>query len=344
MPRDVTDRFLMPTSYTAEITPPKIRGRITATLNSGIAVGILVAYWVQYGALNITGNAAWRLCFGLQLVPGVVIGAMMFWRPESPRWLVQHDHQDEALEILAKLHGNGGINNGFVRSKFDEIRVVVNLEKSSAAPSYFTLIVGKDYRRRTGLGMGLQCMQQLSGANIVLYYASKVFVQTGREGPTASLLANGISSGILLVGTVSLTILIDFYGRRKPIIFEPICMGVCLIIVASILVNFGAPHFDEITQAVQFTFENVSAGNAAVAFMFLFQFLFGALSSSIPWTYQSEVFPIIARARGTSLTVAANYFTNFWLGLYIPQALNDVSWKLYYIFGAINLACAIIGF
>lgn len=70
-------------SYTAEITPPKIRGRITATLNSGIAVGILVAYWVQYGALNIESNAAWRLCFAIQLIPGVVVGGLMFWRPES---------------------------------------------------------------------------------------------------------------------------------------------------------------------------------------------------------------------------------------------------------------------
>ena len=268
----------------------------------------------------------------------------MFWRPESPRWLVQHDRQDQALLVLAELHGNGNINDLFVRSEFEEIRAVVKLEKSSAAPSYLSLIVGKKYRRRTGLAMGLQCMQQLSGANIVLYYAAKVFAQTGRTGPSAALLANGISSAVRLVGTVSLTILIDFYGRRKPIIFGPICMGICLIIVASILVKYGSPHFDQTTQAVQFTFQNVSAGNAAVAFMFLFQFFFGALSSSVPWTYQSEVFPIIARARGTSLSVAANYFTNFWLGLYIPQALNDASWRLYYIFGAINLVCATVGF
>ncbi len=87
-----------------------------------------------------------------------------------------------------------------------------------------------------------------------------------------------------------------------------------------------------------------SAGNAAVAFMFLFQFFFGALSSSVPWTYQNEVFPVIARARGTALATATNYFTNFWLGLYIPQALNDISWKLYFIFGAINLTCCVIGY
>ena len=73
-------------SYTAEITPAHIRGRVTATLNSGIAIGLLVAYWIQYGALNIAGNRAWRFCFALQLVPGVAIGTLMYFRPESPRW------------------------------------------------------------------------------------------------------------------------------------------------------------------------------------------------------------------------------------------------------------------
>jgi len=335
---------LLSTSYTAEITPPHIRGRITSTLNSGIAVGILVAYWVQYGALNVHGNAAWRLCFALQLLPGVVVPAIMFFRPESPRWLIQHDRQEEALQILADLHGHGDPTDVIARSEFEEIRVVVNLEKSNATPSYFTLLFGKEYRRRSALAMGQQCMQQISGANIVLYYAAKVFAQTGRTGPTAALLANGISSAILLIGTVSLTLLIDFFGRRKPIFLGPTCMGICLVIVGSMLVTYGSPHFDHTTQAVQFTFVNANAGNAAIAFMFLFQFFFGFLSSSIPWTYQSEVYPVIARARGTSLSTATNFFTNFWLGLYIPQALNTASWKLYYIFGAINLACAVVGF
>ncbi|KAJ9636447.1 high affinity glucose transporter [Knufia peltigerae] len=330
--------------YTAEITPPRIRGRVTATLNSGIALGILIAYWIQYGALNISGNAAWRLCFSLQLVPGVIVGAIMFWRPESPRWLVQSGRDDQALLVLANLHGKGDINNEFVRAEFAEIRTIVQLENSSEAPSYLKLIIDKEFRRRTGLAMGLQCMQQLSGANIVLYYAAKVFAQTGRTGPSAALLANGISSALLLVATTSLTIMIDYYGRRKPIFLGPIAMGSCLLVVASLLVRFGAPHFDQTTQAIQFTFENTSAGEAALAFMFLFQVSFGALSSSLPWTYQSEVFPIIARARGTSLAVTANYFTNFWLGLYIPEALNTASWKLYFIFAGINFGCALIGY
>lgn len=138
--------------------------------------------------------------------------------------------------------------------------------------------------------------------------------------------------------------MIDYYGRRKPIFIGHASMGTCLVIVGSILVGFGSPRFDQVTQAVQFTFQNGSAGNTAVAFMFLFQVCFGAFSSSVPWTYQSEIYPVIARARGTALSTATNYFTNFWLGLYIPQALNSASWKVYFIFGAFNFTSAVIGF
>jgi sugar porter (SP) family MFS transporter len=303
-----------------------------------------VAYWVQYGALDIAGNPAWRLCFALQLVPGVVVGVYMFFRPESPRWLLQNGREAEATRILANLHGNGDPDSPLVRVELAEIKTVIELEVSSSSPSYWALLSGKEYRRRTWLAVGIQAMQQLSGGNIVLYYAAKVFAQTGRDGPTATMLANGINSAVVLVGTVSLTIMIDRYGRRKPIFLGPICMGTCLIVVGSILVGFGAPSFNTTTQAIEFSFSNVSAGSAALAFIFLFQFLFGALSSSIPWTYQSEVFPLAARARGTSLSTSTNYMVNFWLGLYMPEALNVASWKVYFVFGGINMACAVIGY
>ena len=66
------------------------------------------------------------------------------------------------------LHAHGDTNSTLVRAELEEIRVVVNLEKSPEAPSYFTLLFGRDYRRRSALAMGLQCMQQVSGANIVV--------------------------------------------------------------------------------------------------------------------------------------------------------------------------------
>lgn len=141
-------------SYTAEIAPPHIRGRATSTLNTGIAVGILVAYWVQYGALNITGNGAWRLCFALQLLPGAAVGVLMLFRPESPRWLLQVGREDEAAQILSRLHGNGDASNALVRIEVAEIKAVVELESASNSPSYWALLSARTIDDGHGLPLG----------------------------------------------------------------------------------------------------------------------------------------------------------------------------------------------
>jgi sugar porter (SP) family MFS transporter len=317
---------------------------MTSTMSLGIAMGLLVAYWVEYGALNISGNSGWRMCFGFQLIPGAAVGLLMLFRPESPRWLFYHGRTEEALQVLAVLHAKGDQDAPVVQSEYEEIRVVVEYERGMPTPSYFSLLFGKQYRRRTALAMGLQFMQQITGVNIILYYAAKVFAQTGRTSANAALLANGIESALFLVASLSLTLMMDYYGRRKPIIIGPFLMGVCMVIVASMMIGFGSPTFDSTTQSVVFNFSDTAAGNTAVAFMFLYMVTFGASIASLPWTYQNEVFPINARSRGTALSTSVNWFVNFWLGLYMPTALNEASWKLYYAFGGINMAISVVTF
>lgn len=75
-------------------------------------------------------------------------------------------------------------------------------------------------------------------------------------------------------------------------------MGTCLIIVASTLVTYSFPHFDATSQAVQFYFHTVAASSTAVALMFIFMVSFGGISSSIPWTSQGEVYPVMHEQEG----------------------------------------------
>ena len=127
--------------------------------------------------------------------------------------MVLNDRPLEALHISADLHGQEARNNTFVHSEFEEIKLAVHFEKQAPPPSYYNLIFGKQYRRRTALGIGVQFMQQVSGINVVLYYAAKVFARTGRT----ALLANGISSALFLLASLSLTLIIEYYSRRKPL-------------------------------------------------------------------------------------------------------------------------------
>ncbi|KAK6371805.1 high affinity glucose transporter [Exophiala oligosperma] len=330
--------------FTAEISPKQIRGQLTSFLNTGLGLGLLVAYWVQYGTAGISGNASWRVPLGLQLVPAFIVGVMVIFRPETPRYLVRHDRQDEALEVLAKLRSKGVREDPLVQAELQEIRVIVEFEKQTPTPSYGAILFSKRYRRRTAIGMGVQFLQQATGVNVCLYYASKVFAQTGRTATSATLLANGINSALNFASSASLTVLTDWYGRRLPLILGPFLMGICFILVGTILKEYGSPHFDKTTQAVQFNFQNASAGNAAIAFMFLYNVAFGGLYSSVPWTYPNEVFSVDARARGTALSTSTNWFVNFWLSLYAPQALNKGSWRVYIGFAVINFFCSVVAY
>lgn len=98
--------------------------------------------------------------------------------------------------------------------------------------------------------------------------------------------------------------------------------------------SYGNPHFDNVTQAVTFTFHDKAASRAAIAFMYLYMCSFGLLYVCVGQTYPQEIFSLRARGRGTALAFASNWLVNFWLGLYIPTALNQASWRIYWIFAA----------
>lgn len=89
-------------------------------------------------------------------------------------------------------------------------------------------------------------------------------------------------------------------------------MGICMVFVGMLLVGYGSPHFDAESQQLKYSFANVKAGNAAVAFIFLYMISFGSTCATLPWTYQNEVFPISARGRGTALSACINWFVNLW--------------------------------
>jgi hypothetical protein len=88
--------------YQSEIAPREIRGRIISFQRCFINLGILVAFWIQYGSSFIDGQAVWRLPIGLQMVATVALHVTMYFLPESPRWLVAKDRHEEAFNGLGE--------------------------------------------------------------------------------------------------------------------------------------------------------------------------------------------------------------------------------------------------
>ena len=101
-------------------------------------------------------------------VPGIILGLGMLFFPESPRWLIDHGGEEEALEILADLHGGGDPNNELVQFEYEEIKAQVYFERTEGAKAYSDLLKPGIFRRVI-LGCSLQMWSQLSGMNIMMF-------------------------------------------------------------------------------------------------------------------------------------------------------------------------------
>ena len=257
--------------WQSEVTPKEIRGRIISLQQCVINFGILSAFLIQYGCSFINSQAAWRTPLGLQMVPTIGLFVVMYFLPESPRWLMKKGRDAEALATLARVHANGDEEDEYVLEEYAEIKDKVTWESEVKKPSYFAILFSRKYARRTWIGLGAQFWQQAVGINSILYYAPFLFQQAGQSSTSASLLSNVIDGVVLNVVTWPNMYYLDTWGRRKPMIFGALAMGICMLLIGVLLKAEGSPSYDAVTHKTNFSFKtNLPAGRAVIAFLYLY--------------------------------------------------------------------------
>ena len=136
--------------------------------------GILIQYFIQYGASFVDGGpndpnqgtSSFRIPWGIQMVPGFILFVGMFFFPYSPRWLASKDRWEEAIQVLAHLHGGGDVNHPKVLAEYKEIEEALAFEREQAETS-FTALTKPRIIKRVILGMSIQMWSQLCGMNIM---------------------------------------------------------------------------------------------------------------------------------------------------------------------------------
>lgn len=154
--------------YQSEISPPKSRGAHICFECAILVVGIGIAYWLEYGLHFVGGEFAWRFSLAFQLIFALILVLGTFILPETPRWLVAHDRDDEAKNILARLWTDGDTSHPRCVSEYQEIKEAVDFERRENISSYKDLFANGKYnnRKRVLLGMLSQIIQQLGGINV----------------------------------------------------------------------------------------------------------------------------------------------------------------------------------
>lgn len=153
--------------YITEISPASKRGRLVGFQQWAITWGILIMYFICYASSYINSSAAFRLPWGLQMVPAILLFLGLCVLPESPRWLGKKDRWDDVAAVLTLVHGKGDRNSQPVQRELAEIREVVRFERANADVSYLELFAPKMINR-VSIGVFTQVWSQLTGMNVMV--------------------------------------------------------------------------------------------------------------------------------------------------------------------------------
>ncbi|KAF4566476.1 hypothetical protein EYR36_011903 [Pleurotus pulmonarius] len=324
--------------YQSEITAPSIRGRMVSLQQWSITWGILIQYFIAFGCSYINGTASFRIPWGLQMIPAIILSTGMTLFPESPRWLFDQGREAEALEILADLHGGGDTSNELVVLEFEEIKQQVYFERQEGAKSYLDLLKPGIFRRVV-LGTSLQMWSQLSGMNIMMYYIIYVFQGAGLTGRRGNLIADSVQYVLNVAFTIPAIYYIDRWGRRPMLLIGTCLMGFWLMLVGGLQARFG--HWGTIDDSAVWVIENNDAATKAIIVCsYFFVCSFAITMGPVSWTYPAEIFPMKVRGKAVSISTA-NWTFNFVLAWAVPPGLANIAWKTYFIFGTFNFAAMI---
>lgn len=298
--------------YQSEISPPHNRGKLACIEFTGNIVGYATSVWIDYGCSFIEGNLSWRIPLLLQSVIGFALFCGTFIIVETPRWLLNHDHDVEGLIVIADLHSDGDVQDQRAKDEFHTIKETVIISRMEGEGKSYREIF-KRYTRRILIAMSSQMFAQLNGINVISYYAPMVFEQAGWVGRQA-ILMTGINGIIYVLSTLPPWTLVDKWGRKPILMVGGFFMGCALVSISgSLLANVHAtPHL-------------------VVVFVIIFNAFFGFSWGPIPWLYPVEIAPLSARSVMASASTATNWFCNWLVGIMTPVLQEKISWRLYLI-------------
>lgn len=287
--------------------------------------GVALSYWVDYGMSYVGNDSQFRFPLALQILFAVITFLGVLVLPESPRWLIAHDRHDEARHILWAVEKDAHSiteNDPKLQANLAEIQAAIREEREAANTGSFKMMFKNGDQKffyRTMLGVGGQFMQQLSGINLITYYAPVIFQESVGMSHNLSLLLAGFNGIAYFFSSLIPIWVIDRLGRRKLMLFAAAGQCACMAILAGTVSNGSVP-----------------AGIVAIVMLFLFNFFFAVGLLAIPWLLPAEYAPLAIRTRAAALATASNWIFTFLVVEITPVSINSIGWRTYVYFCVFN--------
>jgi SP family arabinose:H+ symporter-like MFS transporter len=283
--------------YVAEIAPADRRGRLGSLFQLGIVLGIVLTLfvnaWIQ-GRGDAAWNAAmgWRWMLGAEVAPAGLLLALLFFVPESPRWLLQAGREAEARTVLGTVVGP-------VQAEVEIAAVRAALGQEEGR---FRDLFQVRARRPLLLAVALMAISQLCGINAIMYYSTKIFTTAG-VGVKDAFMASVVVGVVNLVFTGVAIAFVDRLGRRALLL-----IGLAVQVLA--------------LGAVGWMFRSGAGGWPLLAAILAFIAAFAMAMGPIPWILCSEIFPTQVRGRAMSVATFTIWSACYLVAQTFPM-LND---------------------
>lgn len=300
--------------YISEVAVPEKRGTLVSLYQLAITVGFLLAYLINYlvlknadlslsetdaatrGALplgdRMFDSEYWRGMLGYETIPDLLFLIVIFFIPESPRWLIVKGRERDAQKVLGRIYGAP-------EAVMDQIA----LTKSSIAgevKSSLSDIFEKGIFKAVLIGSAIAILGQFMGVNAVLYYGPEIFKNAGFANPLFSTVLVGV---VNMLTTVIALLIIDKVGRKTLVWWGVSGMIICLCCIGLYFVLGTLPNWFMLT------------------FFLLYVFCTAISISAVVFVLLSEMYP--NRVRGTAMSVAGLFL---WVGTYLIGQLTP--WML----------------
>ena len=279
--------------YISEISPAKSRGKLVGLFQLNIVIGILTAYLSNY-LIGQNENESWRWMLGVQVIPSIIFFILLFFIPESPRWLIIAKNKiNKAEEILIKINPVG---------YKDDLDSIVN---NQVFHSSHSKLFEKSHRKLIMLAIVFAVFNQVSGINAIIFYAPRVFEMAGLGAQNSLLSTVGLGT-VNFISTLIAINLIDRIGRKRIMVIGTI----------GVIVSLGI---------VSYFFLTESSYNLVVPLLLMVYIAFFAISQGADkWVFISEIFPNSIRAKGQTLGSLTHWVMAAVITFLFPIVLQSI--------------------
>ncbi len=306
--------------YLAEIAPEDKRGAMISTYQLMVTVGIFLAF-VSDTFFGYFG--AWRWMLGILALPAAIFLLGLLFLPNSPRWLLMNRRRREAYNVLASIRNN---NNNVIKKEIKEIE----MQLQNSQKGFYLFLYNSNFQRSVILGVCLQIIQQLTGMNVIMYYAPRIFANMGYHG--LSQLWFTALVGLVNVFATFIAIIICDKSGRKPMLYIGFSMMTFGLWAVSYFLNKDLNAYPYLQYC-------------CVGTLLLFILGFAMSAGPLIWTICSEIQPLQGRDFGIAVSTVVNWLANFFVGFTFLTLINTFgASRTFLLYACLNLIFIVLIF